>query len=153
MPSYTPAALAGLVGEDLGTSAWLTVDQAMIDAFADATGDHQWIHVDRARAKAELGGTIAHGYLTLSLLPRLMAEVFAVDGVASRINYGLERVRFPAPVPAGAELRLRVRLSALQPAQQGWRMTLFSTVELKGSDRPACVAETVSLLIVGDNGA
>lgn len=149
---YSPEALAQLVGQELGRSDWLCVDQAMIDAFADATGDHQWIHVDPVRAGAEIGGTIAHGYLTLSLLPRLMAEIMQVEGIPRRINYGLDRVRFPAPVPAGARVRLVLVLMAFEPVRQGWRMTLGATVELEGSDRPACVAETVSLLIVDHPG-
>ncbi|MEM9146581.1 MAG: MaoC family dehydratase [Pseudomonadota bacterium] len=139
--------LPSLVGTTIGASDWVTVDQAMIDAFADATGDHQWIHVDRARAAAEIGGTIAHGYLTLSLLPRLMAEIFEIRGVVRRINYGLDRVRFPAPVPADSRVRLQVALSALDPAPQGWLMRSECTVECSRADRPVCIAQTVALLV------
>ncbi|MBM3558661.1 MAG: MaoC family dehydratase, partial [Alphaproteobacteria bacterium] len=111
-----PGELLDRVGGDLGASPWLTVDQAMIDAFADATGDHQWIHVDTARAAREMPGgvTIAHGFLVLSLFARLIGAVYRVDGVRQTINYGIDRLRFTAPVPAGSRIRLRLAVAAVE---------------------------------------
>ncbi|WP_168929635.1 MaoC family dehydratase [Nocardioides sp. GY 10127] len=135
-------------GTDLGVSAWLEVDQARVDAFADATGDHQWIHVDPERAAAStFGGTIAHGFLTLSLLPRLGADVFRFDTGGAVLNYGLDKVRFPAPLPVGRRVRSHVRLDAAEETGAGVRARLVHTVEIEDHPRPACVAETLVLLV------
>lgn len=132
----------------LGASDWVTVDQAMIDRFAAATGDHQWIHVDVARAKASpFGTTIAHGWLTLSLLARLSNDTYRVENLAARLNYGANKVRFPAPVPSGSRLRAHFKLLAIEDVQQGARLTTEATVERQGSDKPVCVAELVGILI------
>ncbi|MBY8975366.1 MaoC family dehydratase [Rhodobacteraceae bacterium NNCM2] len=134
--------LAGLVGRELGTSEWISVDQQMIDAFADATGDYQWIHVDRDRAEREIGGTIAHGFLTLSLIPRLGDPMLEVAGIRHRLNYGLDRVRFTSPVPAGSRVRL-VQTVADAVVREGGSATILhidSTIEIEGADRPACIA-------------
>jgi acyl dehydratase len=132
----------------LGTSDWVTVDQAMIDRFAEATGDHQWIHVDVARAKASpFGTTIAHGWLTLSLLARLSQETYRIDQLAARLNYGANKVRFTSPVPSGSRIRARFTLLALEDVTQGVRLTSEAVVEREGSDKPACVAELIGILI------
>jgi acyl dehydratase len=139
------ASLQGLVGQDVGFSDWIAVDQARIDRFADATDDHQWIHVDAERARqGPFGATIAHGYLTLSLLPAFFDTAFRIDGLRMSINYGLNRVRFPAPVPVGSRLRARFRLLAYEPLDGGAQLVVEATIEREGSDRPVCVAETVS---------
>jgi len=139
------AELQALVGQELGVSDWLAVDQARIDLFAQATGDHQWIHTDPVRAAAgPFGATVAHGFLTLSLLPVLFETGFAIDDVRVGVNYGLNRVRFPAPVRVGSRLRGRFRLLAYEPLDGGAQLTVESVVELDGSDKPACVAESVS---------
>ena len=142
------AEMAAAVGTELGVSAWVEVAQARIDAFAEATGDRQWIHVDpeRARRESPYGTTVAHGYLTLSLLPVFITDVIRLDGVRQSVNYGSNRVRFPAPVPAGSRLRGRIRLVATEPTGDGaLRATLETTVEIEGSERPACVAETMAI--------
>ena len=140
--------LAGLqqrVGQELGTSEWLAIDQARIDAFAAATGDHQWIHVDPVRAASgPFGATVAHGFLTLSLLPMLFETGFAIDDVRMGINYGLNKVRFPAPVRVGSRLRGRFVLSSFELIAGGAQMVVLSTVEIEGGAKPACVAESVS---------
>jgi acyl dehydratase len=143
----TPAGTKAYVGQQLGASEWVTVDQDMINRFADATGDHQWIHVDLARAKAEMPGgkTIAHGFLTLSLLPRLMASVYKVAKTSRGINYGSNKVRFTAPVPSGSRVRLHLTLKAVEDIEGGVRMTFDCTMELEGSTRPALVAEFLVL--------
>jgi acyl dehydratase len=136
--------LARLTGKEIGVSDWLTIDQGRIDAFAQATGDHQWIHVDRARAKTEsnYGRTIAHGFLTLSLLSRLSNEAVEVRGdFGMRINYGLNRVRFPAPVPEGSRIRARLALQELKEFDGGHQITWLVTIDVEGSDKPALVAE------------
>ncbi len=140
--------LKGHVGQKLGTSDWLVVDQTMIDQFAEATGDHQWIHVDVERAKREMPGgrTIAHGYLTLSLLPRLNQGIWRVKRRSRGVNYGSNKVRFTAPVPAGSRIRGHLTLKAVEPIQGGARLTMEATVEVEGSERPALVAETLSLV-------
>jgi acyl dehydratase len=141
----TLAELANLVGEELGTSDWQAIDQARIDLFAQATGDHQWIHVDAERAKTgPYGATVAHGFLTLSLLPEMFAAAFSVDDVRMGINYGLNRVRFPAPVRVDSRLRARFRLLSYEPLPNGAQMVVEATIEIEGSDRPACVAESVT---------
>jgi acyl dehydratase len=132
-------------GETLGTSDWHEVTQEAIDAFADVTGDHQWIHVDPERAKdTPFGGTIAHGYYTLSLAPRLVSQVLSLDGFAFAVNYGLNRVRFPAPLPVGSRVRLTARLAHLDEVPGGSQITLELTFECEDSEKPVCVAETVS---------
>ena len=142
------AALKNEIGKELGTSDWVTVDQAMIDRFAEATGDFQWIHVDRERAKTSpFGGTIAHGFLTLSLLARLSQETYRVDGLAARLNYGCNKVRFTNPVPSGQRIRARFKALALEEVKQGARLTTEATVELEGAPKPACIAEQIALLI------
>ena len=138
------------VGQPLGTSSWVTVGQDRIDAFAACTEDHQWIHTDPERAaQSPLGGTIAHGYLTLSLLPKMTAEVGLVpDGVASALNYGSDKVRFLAPVPSGARVRAHVELvSAVEKRPGEILLTTRSTVEIEGSETPALVADTLALLL------
>lgn len=139
------ADLQSIVGQELGLSDWITIDQKRIDLFADATDDHQWIHVDPDRAaKGPFGATVAHGFLTLSLLPPFFASGFQIDGIRMGINYGLNRVRFPAPVRVGSRLRGRFRLLAYEPLEGGAQLTVEVTVEMEGSDKPACVAESVS---------
>jgi acyl dehydratase len=144
-----PQDLLQHVGEQLGPSEWLTVTQEMIDKFADATGDHQWIHVDVERAKKELPGgkTIAHGYLTLSLLPQLAPTLMKVEKRRRGVNYGSNRVRFTAPVPAGARVRLRQKLVKVEPVEDnGFRVTSEMTMEVEGNTRPAMVAETLGII-------
>ena len=144
-----PSDLLQHVGETLGPSDWLTVTQEMIDKFADATGDHQWIHVDVERAKKEMPGgkTIAHGYLTLSLLPRLAPTLMKVEKRRRGLNYGSNRVRFTAPVPAGARIRLKQKLVKVEPVEDnGFRVTSEMTMEVEGNTRPAMVAETLSVV-------
>lgn len=133
------------VGEVLGISEWIVIDQAKIDAFAAATGDRQWIHIDTERAAAgPYGTTIAHGFLTLSLLPLLSSTAFTIVNVGTAINYGLNRVRFPAPVPVGSRVRGRFQLLACETLTGGMQLTIKATIERDGSDRPVCVAETLS---------
>lgn len=140
--------IAAAAGEELGVSEWVTISQERIDMFADATGDRQWIHVDPERAAdGPFGATIAHGYLTLSMLPLLGAQVFAFAGNVARVNYGLNKVRFVAPVRVGSKIRDRVELLTVEEIDKGQRATLRHTVEIKGSERPACVAEAVTLLM------
>ena len=137
--------LRSLVGETIGASDWIVVDQPRIDLFAQATGDHQWIHVDPARAAAgPYGTTIAHGFLTLSLLPEMFASAFAVADTRMGVNYGLNRVRFPAPVPAGSRLRGHFRLLAYEPIEGGAQLTVEVRVEREGADKPVCVAESLT---------
>ena len=139
------AAMQALVGQHLATSPWVLVDQARINLFADATGDHQWIHVDVERAKAgPYGATIAHGFLTLSLLPELTASAMCIDDVKMSINYGLNKVRFTGPVPAGSRVRAVIRLKAFEPIAGGVQMCTEVTIEREGADKPVCVAEAVS---------
>ena len=137
-------------GETLGTSDWHEVTQDAIDAFADVTGDHQWIHVDRERAKdTPFGGTIAHGYYTLALAPMLTAQVMALDGFAMVINYGANRVRFPAPVPVGSRVRVTVRVADLEDSPGGAQLTLELTFEVEGGEKPVCVAQTLMRVYSG----
>lgn len=140
-------ALKAAVGEVLGTSEWVTIDQDMIDRFAGVTGDDSWIHVDRERAKSSpWGTTIAHGFLTLSLITNLGRHIYRVDNVSRRLNYGCNKVRFPAPVPAGSRVRARLKILKVEDAAKGVLLTNEVTVELEGSERPACVAEQVAML-------
>jgi len=142
-----PADMKAHVGEDLGASDWVRVDQAMIDKFADATGDHQWIHVDVERAKREMPGgkTIAHGYLTLSLVAMLAAQTHRILHRSRGINYGSDRVRFTAPVPSGSRVRLHQKLVKVEDVEGGVRMTFASQMEVEGQSRPALIAENIAL--------
>jgi len=136
------------VGEDLGTSDWLEITQERVDAFADATGDHQWIHVDVERAKdGPFGGTIAHGYLTLSLVPFLGSQVFGLETPGAKLNYGVNKVRFPGPLRVGKRIRSHVSVAAVDDIPSGKQMLLKHVVEIEGEEKPACVAETVVLLL------
>jgi acyl dehydratase len=140
--------LAEAVGEELGTSDWHEITQEQVNAFADATGDHQWIHVDVERAKAgPFGGTIAHGYLTLSLVPWLGSQVFSLETPGAKLNYGVNKVRFPSPVPVGSKIRARVSVAEVTDIPAGKQMLLGYVIEIEGQDKPACVAETVVLLL------
>ena len=135
-------------GTELGVSTWLEISQERIDMFADATGDHQWIHVDPHKAASgPFGATIAHGYLTLSLIPFLGAQAFAFAGETARVNYGLDRVRFMAPVRVGSRIRDRVVLSRVNEIERGQQVQLTHTIEIEGSEKPACGAEAIVLLM------
>jgi len=141
--------LAAAVGESLGASEWVVVDQARINAFADATGDHQWIHIDVERAAhGPFGTTIAHGLLTLSLLPMFLQQISRVDGVSMAINYGFDRVRFPTPVPAGSRLRGVARLVEVTRLEGAVQAKLSTTIEIEGGAKPACVVESIVRYIV-----
>ena len=140
------ADLPGLIGEEMGVSDWVVVDQNRVNLFADATGDHQWIHIDVERANREMGGPIAHGYLTLSLIPFLGAGIMRSTGVTRGINYGSDKVRFTNMVRVGKRVRMRQKLLNVQPKAGGLQMTTECTIEIEGEDRPACVAETISVL-------
>ena len=139
--------LRAAVGTEVGHGRWLDVSQERIDKFADATGDHQWIHVDPERAASgPFGGTIGHGFLSLSLLPALTDGLTTVDGVTIGVNYGLNKVRFPAPVPVGSRVRGRVELLSVDDVPGGVQLTSRVTVEREGGDKPVCVAETITRL-------
>ena len=144
----TPADMDALVGKPLGSSSWFVITQSMIDKFAEATGDHQWIHVDVDRAKREMPGgkTIAHGFLTLSLLPRLSQEIVAIRKRSRALNYGSNKVRFTGPVPVGSRIRLTQILKASEKVDGGRRLVYEATIEIEGSTRPALVAETITLV-------
>jgi len=136
--------LGGMVGRHLGYSDYLVVDQERIDRFADATGDHQWIHVDPERAaEGPFGTTIAHGYLTLSLVSLLLTQVLSVEGVALALNYGCNRVRFPAPVPSGSQIRLGAVLASAEEIAGSVQVVLDVEIEVRGAPKPACAAEVV----------
>ncbi|MDQ1445238.1 MAG: hypothetical protein QOI20_1702 [Acidimicrobiaceae bacterium] len=140
--------IAGLdekVGQHLGYSDWHEVTQDQVNLFADATGDHQWIHVDPERAKKEspFGGPIAHGYLTISLAPLLLPQVVQVRGISMGVNYGINKLRFPAPVPVGSKLRAGATLSSVEEIAGGAQVTMDITFEVDGQDKPACVAQVV----------
>jgi len=138
-------------GEDLGTSGWHEVTQQAIDTFAEVTGDHQWIHVDVERAKSTpFGGTIAHGYYTLSLSPMLSDQIFELEGFAFAINYGLDRVRFPAPLPVGSRVRMHAKLTKLEDVPGGAQMTLEFTFEREGGEKPVCVAQELARVYTAD---
>ncbi len=136
-------ALRGLVGTELGRSRWFEIGQERIATFADATDDHQWIHIDPARAAREspFGGTVAHGFLTLSLLPSMLSDVLVMADAKLVVNYGLNKVRFPAPVPAGSRVRAAIVLAALDDEHGSSQLTLDVTVEREGGTKPVCVAE------------
>jgi acyl dehydratase len=141
----TIAAMKELVGQEIGVSEWITVTQERIQLFADATRDHQWIHLDAERAKAgPFGATIAHGFFTLSLLPEMSFSAFEVRDTRMGVNYGLNKVRFPAPVPSGSRLRGRFKLVDYEPLEGGAQLTVQVTMEREGSDKPVCVAESLS---------
>lgn len=136
--------LATAAGTELGPTEWLEVDQERVNLFADATDDHQWIHVDPARASdGPFGGTIAHGLLTLSLLPRFMHELYRVDDVAMAINYGFDKVRFITPVPVGAKVRARSTISSVTTLDNAAQATVVTTVEVDGAQKPAAVIESI----------
>lgn len=138
------AGFANAEGDVLGTSDWLEIDQARIDTFADATGDHQWIHVDAERAAdGPFGATIAHGFLTLSLLPPLLNQLYRVDNVRMAVNYGLDKVRFMAPVRVGSKIRLTARVLAVTPLEGAVQATFESTFEIEGSEKPAAVVQSI----------
>ncbi|PWU61694.1 dehydratase [Micromonospora globispora] len=140
--------LAQAVGTHLGYSDWHTVTQQQIDAFAEATGDRQWIHVDPEKAAhGPFGSTIAHGYLTLSLVPMLVWQVYQVEGLTMGVNYGANKLRFPSPVPVDSRVRAGVELLSLVPARDGYQLTAKVTIERAGAEKPACVVETVSILV------
>ena len=143
-----PAELKMHVGQKLGTSDWYTVDQKAIDAFADATGDHNWIHIDVERAKREMPGgkTIAHGYLTLSLIPRLSKTVYHIQQRGKGLNYGANKVRFINPVPVGSRVRLIETLKEAEDTNTGLRLTFECVIEIEGAQRPAMIAETIVLI-------
>ena len=136
------------VGEEIGTSEWVEIDQERVDRFADATGDHQWIHVDVERAQeGPFGGTIAHGYLPLSLIPWLGSKVFALETPGAKLNYGVNKVRFPHPVLVGSKIRAKVSVGDVADIPAGKQLTMKFVVEIDGQDKPAAVAETVVLLL------
>jgi acyl dehydratase len=138
------------VGEDVGASDWHEVTQERVDAFADATGDHQWIHVDPERTReTPFGGTIAHGYYTLSLASRFIEELLRVEGVAMMVNYGLNKVRFPAPLPVGDRVRMHLRLAGVDDIDGGVQLTSELTFEREGGDKPVCVAESLARAYAG----
>jgi acyl dehydratase len=148
MKTATFENIATLAGQEIGVSDWVEIDQDRINRFADATGDHQWIHVDVERAKKEMPGgkTIAHGYLTLSLIPWLTGGMLRIDGVTRGINYGSNKIRFTNMVPVGSKVRARQKLLATEPKAGGMQLTNEVTIEIDGQQRPACVAETISLI-------
>ena len=140
--------LAGAAGEDLGSTDWLEITQERVDLFADATDDHQWIHVDAERAAAgPFGGTVAHGFLTLSLLPYFAAQLFDVQTPGARLNYGLNKVRFPSPVRVGARVRALGQVAEVADVPAGKQLVTRYTIEIDGEQKPACVAEMVTLLL------
>lgn len=153
MPGYTFETMADYAGKELGVSGWMTVDQKMINEFAETTQDKQWIHIDVERAKkfSPFGGTVAHGYLTLSLVAPLAFEIGAVpDGTSAAFNYGLDKVRFLAPVKAGSRVRLRASLMSFEQKAPGqYLMKCSNTMEIEGEEKPALIAETLAMLMSG----
>jgi acyl dehydratase len=148
MKTVTFEDLPGLVGQETGVSDWVTIDQDRINSFADATGDHQWIHIDVGRAAKEMPGgkTIAHGYLTLSLIPWLTGGFLRVEGVTRGINYGSNKVRFTSMVPVGSRVRARSKLLSVEPRGGGMQLVSEVTIEIEGQQRPACIAETIGIV-------
>ena len=148
MQTATFDTVASLAGQEIGVSDWVEITQERINAFADATGDHQWIHVNVEMAKQMMPGgkTIAHGYLTLSLIPWLTGGMLKIDGVTRGINYGSNKVRFTNMVPVGSKIRARQKLLSAEPKSGGMQLTNEVTIEIDGAQRPACVAETISLI-------
>jgi len=142
------AELKSLVGHEVGVSDWVQVDQDRIDRFADLCGDHQWIHVDVERAKREIGGTIAHGFLTMSLMSTMSAQIMRVKDVKRGLNYGFNKLRFTGVVPAGSEIRMRMKIASVEPKAGGLAITRECTVEVKGQERPVLIAEWVGVVYV-----
>ncbi len=142
----SPQELRGLTGQEVAVSDWVEITQERVNQFADATGDHQWIHIDVERCAKEspFGGTIAHGFLTLSLLPLLVESSMRLSGVRMGVNYGLNKVRFTAPVPVGSRLCARMKLLSVDDIEGGIQMLMQVTIEREGGDRPVCVAESIS---------
>jgi len=142
------AELPALAGREIGVSDWLTIDQDRIDRFAQATGDRQWIHVDRERAAREMPGgkTIAHGYLTLALIPALIQELLTIEGLKRGLNYGADKVRFTNMVPEGSRVRARQKLLSVTPRGGGLQLVSEITIEIEGEKRAACIAETISII-------
>ena len=137
-----------VVGEPLGTTEWVVVDQARVDAFADLTGDHQWIHVDVERARDSVfGGTIAHGYMTLAMLPGFGGELFRLDAGTARLNYGVDKVRFPSPLRVGRRIRATPTFESITQVPAGAQVRTRWVVEVEGSERPVCVADTITLVV------
>lgn len=147
--TVTFADVGTLVGQEIGVSDWVEITQERVNQFAEATGDHQWIHVDVERANREIGGPIAHGYLTLSLIPFLGAGLLNVQGVTRGINYGSNKVRFTSMVRVGKRVRMRQKLLSAEPKSGGMQLINECTIEIEGEDRPACVAETISVIYGG----
>ncbi|MBE3073610.1 MAG: MaoC family dehydratase [Actinobacteria bacterium] len=144
----TVADLESAVGKPLGTTDWVTVDQATVNGFADLTGDHQWIHVEPDRAAASaFGGTIAHGHLTLSLLPAFASSLYSIQAGSARLNYGLDKVRFPAPVPVGSRVRATPTIKEVRQVPAGTQVIVSWVVEADGVERPVCVAESITLVV------
>ncbi|KIF82633.1 MaoC family dehydratase [Noviherbaspirillum autotrophicum] len=139
--------LKSLIGQEVAVSDWVAISQERINMFADATGDHQWIHIDveRSRKESPYGGTIAHGFLTLSLLPMLMESAVSMPMSKMGVNYGLNKVRFPAPVPVGSKVRARMILQGVEDIENGAQLIWKVTVEREGGDKPVCIAESISL--------
>jgi acyl dehydratase len=148
MKHVTFEELPALAGQEIGVSDWVEIDQDRIDKFADATGDHQWIHIDAERAKKEMPGgkTIAHGYLTLSLIPWLAGNFLRIEGVTRGINYGSNKVRFTNMVPVGSRVRARSKLLSVEPRGGGMQLMSEVTIEIEGAARPACIAETIGIV-------
>jgi acyl dehydratase len=146
MREVAVADVPSLVGQELGVSDWLEITQDRVNRFADATGDHQWIHVDIERATKELGGPIAHGYLVLSLIPFLARNIIRYEGVSRGINYGSNKVRFTNMVPVGARIRMKLKMLSCEARGGGFQVTNQCTIEVDGEERPACIAEIVSLV-------
>ncbi|MDX2306058.1 MAG: MaoC family dehydratase [Microscillaceae bacterium] len=139
--------LKALVGQEIGISEWMKIDQQRINDFADATLDHQWIHINEEKAKmSPIGSTIAHGFLTLSLLPNFMEEIWKIDGIKMGINYGLNKVRFTAMVPVNSRIRMKATLNSLEDVSGGVQMTVTAIFEIEGNDKPACIAESLTRL-------
>ena len=144
----TTEEIESAVGEEIGTTDWVEIDQDRVDKFADATGDHQWIHVDPQRAaRGPFGRTVAHGYLTLSLVPFLAGQIFAFDAPGARLNYGTNKVRFPSPVPVGARIRAHAAVEEVTDLPHGQQLVIRYTIEIEGHDKPGCVADAVVLLL------
>jgi acyl dehydratase len=143
--------LQAAVGEEIGPTDWIPITQQRVNKFAEATDDHQWIHVDRERAaRSEFGTTIAHGYLTLSLLPMLASQLFVIEHRGAKLNYGVNKVRFPAPVKVGSKIRARVTIGSVESVSVGKRVTLNYVVEVDGQERPGMVAESVVVILAAD---
>jgi acyl dehydratase len=137
-------------GRELGVSDWLTIDQDLVDRFAELTGDRQWIHVDRERAKRDLGGAIAHGLLVLSMFPVMIRQIYRVEGLGRGLNYGHDRLRYVSPVPSGSRIRLRLAMKGCEPQGDGLRITWTVVIEREGSERPALVCDWIVLLYPAD---